>query len=284
MKIPIREKKHFALIGYPLGHSISPFIHSELSKLSAVIIDYDLIEIEKEKLNDAFENELKELDGFNVTIPYKSEIIPLLDGLSTRAEIFQSVNTVFFENGRSTGFNTDCIGFLRSLADAEINIEGRVLILGCGGVARTFITECIMAGAEITLGIRPSSLEKANALCDEIKARLNASVKPVFIDKIEGGFDLIINATPVGMYPLVDACPVSEAVVKSSKAVFDAVYNPLETKLIKIAKENGVKHLNGLPMLVWQAAAAEEIWNDLEFEKEEIDYVIRQAEEYLKNE
>ena len=280
----ISEKKRFGLIGYPLGHSISPQIHSELFKLSGVVGEYGLFEIEKEKLESSFENGLKKLDGFNVTIPYKTEIIPLLDRLSPRAGIFGNVNTVFFEDGKAVGYNTDCIGFLRALSYAGIEIKGDVLVIGCGGVARTFVTECILAEANVTVAIRPSSEKKAEAFRADTKKRLNKDIEIKLLSEIDRGYDLIINATPVGMYPNVSDCPIGEDVIKSSAAVFDAIYNPLETELLRLAKKHGVKCSNGLSMLVWQAAVAEEIWNDVEFEKDDIAYVIKCAEEYLKNE
>lgn len=284
MGIPIREKKQFALIGHPLGHSISPFIHSRLLVYAGTVGTYELKDIEPEKLNTEYGAFLKKLDGFNVTIPYKTEIIPYLDSLSTRAEIYGSVNTVKIKDGKATGYNTDCIGFLRAADSANIELNKNVLVLGCGGVARMFVCECAMAGARITVAVREKSVEKAEAFARELKEKLNYNIDITVIDNLYGEYDLIINATPVGMYPDTDKCPVSEEVIKNSKAVFDAVYNPLETLFIKTAKKHGLKCANGLSMLVWQAAAAEEIWNDAEFSKEDIDAVINEAEEYMKNE
>ena len=284
MGIPLREKKRFALIGCPLGHSISPFIHAELQKRAGIIADYELIETDKSELEKCFENTLCALDGFNVTIPHKTDIIPLLDSVSKRAELFGSVNTVSVKNGKTKGYNTDCTGFLRALGGAELDLKGSVLILGCGGVSRMFLFESAIAGADITLAVRRSGLLKAESLRNELMEKLNCDFKVTELDKVDKGYDLIINGTPVGMYPNTESSPLCEKAVSLSKAVFDAVYNPAETKLIKFAKQNGLKYLNGLPMLVWQAAAAEEIWNDTEFSEKEIEEVIRLSEEYMKNE
>ena len=284
MGVPIRDKKQFALIGYPLGHSISPFIHTRLQVYGGIIGSYELNEIKQGSLEKEFEGSLKKLDGFNVTIPYKAEIIPFLDSLSARAEIYGAVNTVDIKNGKATGYNTDCIGFLRAVDTAGIELKGRVLVLGCGGAARMFICECAIAEAEITVAVRAQSVDKAHKLAEEVKEKLNYNINITLIDDIYGEYDLIINATPVGMFPDTGKCPVSEAVIKKSRAAFDAVYNPLETLFLSTAKKHGLVCANGLSMLVWQAAAAEEIWNDSEFSKEEIDAVIKEAREYLKNE
>ncbi len=282
MRIKFRQEKSFGLIGNPLGHSLSPFIHKELFKIAGISADYELYEADENELVLLYKNTLSALTGFNVTIPHKQNIIPLLDSLSGRARLFGSVNTVYNDGEKATGYNTDCIGFLRSLEGAGIELEGSVLILGCGGVARTFAFESVIAGAEVTLAVRRTGFEKATKLKNEIKEKLNSDVKIAFLDKIDSGYDLIINATPVGMFPKTDASPLEKEAVLKSKAVFDAIYNPQETLLIKYAKEGGLKYLNGLPMLVWQAAAAEEIWNGVKFTEQEVERVIELTRKELE--
>ena len=266
-------KKTFSLTGYPLGHSLSPVIHSELFELSGVEASYKLLEIEPERLEASFD-ELKKLSGFNVTIPHKTNIIPFLDELSEKARLFGAVNTVDNKNGRLIGYNTDCIGFLRALGGAEIELKGRVLICGCGGVSRMFAFESALAGCDITFAVRDESREKCKSLCAELSEKLKKESAVVSLENAGGGYDLIINGTPVGMFPKVDACPLKKETIISSKAVFDAIYNPEETALLRIAKQAGIKHLNGLSMLVWQAAAAQEIWNGVIFEKSEIEKIV----------
>ena len=264
--------KRFALIGCPLGHSLSPVIHKELLKLSGVNGEYSLIEIEPEKLFDSF-SDLKRLNGFNVTIPHKTGIIPMLDSLSNKAELFGAVNTVEINDGKAIGHNTDCVGFLRALKSADIELSGRVLICGCGGVSRMFAFESALAGCDITFAIREKSIDKCRLLCDELKSKTNKESKIALIDEVEGEYDLIINGTPVGMYPKVDASPIKKEVVEKAGAVFDSIYNPEETVLLRYARESGIKHQNGFSMLVWQAAAAEEIWNDIKFNAENINEI-----------
>ena len=265
-------KKQFALIGCPLGHSISPQIHAELMKKAGVDGDYTLCEIKPEELEGA--DYLADLDGYNVTIPHKTNIIPALSKLDKKAALYGAVNTVKNENGVSTGYNTDCEGFLRSLDGAGIKLGGRVLVLGCGGVSRMFAFESVLHGADVTIAAR--SVEKAIELKREIKEKTKKDVRIITLSTAGGKYDLIINGTPVGMHPNVDESPLPKEVIQQAGAVFDAVYNPRETLLLKYAREAGVKALNGLAMLVWQAAVAEEIWNDIVTDNSVVDGIISQ--------
>lgn len=273
--------KKFGLIGYPLGHSMSPLIHRELFKINNIDAGYELVEINPENFTNAFEA-VKGFDGFNVTIPHKIAVIPQLNALSERAELFGAVNTVENKNGVLTGHNTDCYGFLRALAMAEIELKGKVLVCGCGGVSRMFAFETILAGADLTISVRDADVEAGQQIVDEIESKLGKTAKLIRLDEVDGAFDLIINGTPVGMHPNTDACVLPKEKVQKAKAVFDAVYNPLETKLISYAKEAGIKFSNGLPMLVWQAAVAQEIWFGVKFSNEQIKPVIKITEEELK--
>lgn len=274
-------KKKFGLIGYPLGHSMSAVIHKELFKISGIDADYFMIEIEPEKLGEAFDSTLRKLNGFNVTIPHKIGIIPYLDSLSTKAELFGAVNTVSLDKS-VIGHNTDCSGFLSALKMADIELGGDVLLLGSGGVARMLAFEAILADANLTIAVRESDIPAANQIKDEIETKLEKTCKVILLDEAGCGYDLIINGTPVGMYPNVDACPISKEVIQSAKAVFDVIYNPQETVFIKYAKEAGLKYSGGLSMLVWQAAVAEEIWNGIRFTNEDIEKVIAITQKELE--
>lgn len=282
MRIKLKSQKRFGLTGNPLGHSLSPFIHKELLMPRGITADYGLYEAEESGLGTLFSDTLSALDGFNVTIPHKTNIIPLLDKLSPKAELFGSVNTVLIDGEESTGYNTDCTGFLRSLDSAGLELGGKVLILGSGGVARTFAFESALANSDVTLAVRASGLEKAQRLKDEINERLSLSVGIITLDSVNGAYDLIINATPVGMSPDTEHSPLKKEAVIRSAAAFDAIYNPRETMFLKYAREGGLKCVNGLPMLVWQAAAAEEIWNGIRFEKSEIERVIELTQKELE--
>ncbi len=276
--------KNFGLLGYPLSHSLSPFIHSELLRIKGIDGGYRLYETPDESLAYEFNNTLINLSGFNVTIPHKTKIIPFLSKLSEKAELYGAVNTVEINDGVTIGHNTDCTGFLKSLELEGIELKGRVLVCGYGGVARMFAAESIMSGAEVTLGIRRESAKKAQALSYELESKLSASIGITLLGEAEGIYDIIINGTPVGMFPNALGCPVSDGVIMGASAVFDAVYNPYRTVLLRKAEEYGKKYINGLPMLVIQAAAAEEIWNSVKYTEEEIRRVIELTKEELNNE
>lgn len=271
---------NFCLIGYPLGHSMSPIIHSQLFKIKNIDASYNLNEIAPENLKNEYKK-LKTLDGFNVTIPHKTGIIPMLDGLSQRAQLFGAVNTVKIENGKATGHNTDCFGFLRALEMAEINLGGKVLLCGSGGVSRMFAFESILAGADLTIAVRDSSMPAANLIKSEIKDKLDKQVKVVKLGDVEGEFDLLINGTPVGMFPKVDASVLPKEKVQKCKAVF-VLFITAGNIDFKICKEAGIKHSNGLSMLVWQAAVAQEIWFDTEFTKDDIKKVLKVTQEEME--
>lgn len=275
------SKKHFALIGYPLGHSMSAIIHKELFRISGIDADYSMIEVAPENLGDTFSSQLKSLNGFNVTIPHKINIIPCLDALNERAELFGAVNTVDVGD-KTTGYNTDCSGFIRALEMADIPLAGDVLLLGSGGVARMIAFETILAGAKLTIAVREDDIPAANVLKQEIEEKLGKSCDVILLADAKGGYDFIVNGTPVGMFPHIDACPLDKAVIQSSKAVFDVIYNPTETLFIKYAKDAGLKYSGGLSMLVWQAAVAEEIWNGVKFSNEDIEEVIAITQKELE--
>lgn len=270
----------FALIGYPLGHSMSPLIHRELFKINNISASYELMEISPDNLPNSID-ELKELNGFNVTIPHKINIIDNLDSLSDRAELFGAVNTVENKNGVLTGHNTDCAGFLKALDMAGIALGGNVLVCGSGGVSRMFAFESVLAGADLTIAVRNEDISSGEKIKEEIKAKLDKEVKLITLSEVQGEYDVLINGTPVGMHPHSDACVLPKEKVQKAKAVFDAVYNPMETQLIKYAKEAGIKCSNGLPMLVWQAAVAQEIWFGVKFTAEQIKGVLKITEREL---
>jgi len=131
----------------------------------------------------------------------------------------------------------------------------------------------MLAGCSLTIAVREADLAAAKTICSEIEEKLHKTAKVIKISDVSDGYDLIINGTPLGMHPNIDTCVLPEEIIAKSKAVFDAVYNPEETLFIKYAKNNGLKYSNGLPMLVWQAAVAEEIWLNTKFTFADIEMV-----------
>ncbi len=264
----------FCVIGHPLGHTMSPFIHAKLFDISKKHAEYSARDIEPDSLNDAF-SELKDLCGFNVTIPFKQQIIPLLDRLDGSAELCGAVNTVC-TGTEKVGYNTDMAGFEGALARAGIALSGNVLLCGAGGAARAVSYCALKAGCRLTIAV--INRKQAEALSDDIAAKFDG-YRPEIIGygEIKGGYDLAVNATPVGMYPKTDASVLTEEQIKGCKAVYDLVYNPRDTELIRIARKNNIPCDSGMSMLVIQAAKAHEIWYNAKFTDEQITEIIDAA-------
>lgn len=264
---PSSKRRAFALTGYPLGHTMSPPLHQRLFAMAGREGEYQVLEIPPEELSSQVE-ELLALDGFNVTIPHKLGIIPYLDELSNSARRYGAVNTVKCGE-KSIGYNTDVDGFVRALAEAGVELKNkRVLVLGAGGAGRMMAIESCLGGCDVVVAIRMSSVPRAEALAADIRAlRPDAKIRICLMDELlpligeEGGFDLLCNATPVGMYPKTDAMPAQEEVIKACGCVFDAIYNPGRTRLLEVAQRHGIPTVGGMSMLVWQAVAAHEIWD-----------------------
>jgi shikimate dehydrogenase len=261
----------YALIGHPLGHSLSPFIHRELMQAAGLPGTYDLIDLPPEELASRAPELLDRLAGLNCTIPYKEAILPFLQSLDPAAAAIGAVNTVW----RHRGYNTDMAGFL---ADCP-PLEGRrVLILGAGGVSRTLAFAAATDGAAITLLARRP--QQAEALASSIRATWpHRSVscpdslaswlqtRPFAADDARPW--ILLNGTPVGMWPDTAGIPFPAEWLGSFSFVYDTIYNPAATRLVLAARSRGVAARNGLGMLVAQAAAAQRIWHpDVNFPDE----------------
>ena len=266
----------YALTGHPLGHSMSPLIHEKLFALSGVEGEYSLIDVDPKDIPDC-RSIFEPLCGLNVTIPHKQAVIPFMDELDDTAARYSSVNCIKNDNGRLIGYNTDCDGFLRSAA--PLPLGGKVLILGCGGVGRMIAIECARHGADITLAVIPKDIKTAQMLMAEILSKCGSvSVKIEDISSVSEKFDLLINATPVGMYPNVDACAVSDEIIADCGSVFDVIYNPSETLLMKKARDMGKTAIGGTAMLVYQAVRAHEIWYGGSFADDDVNKIIKEVE------
>lgn len=286
----IKNHHNFAVIGHPIGHTMSPFIHERLFQLSQTSqASYIVMDIRPEELADKMPL-LRELEGFNITIPHKQAIIPLLDRCSPQAAAFGSVNTVHTQNGISTGYTTDGIGCLKALEACGISPVGTCLMLGSGGAARAiaFALTDVCSHPQITFAVREGSMEKARSLCSSLadyavrqnKTGVYSVIGYQELENLSASpnsslfFDLLLNCTSVGMYPKTTDSPVSKAVIARCGAVFDAVYNPHETKLLKTAQELGIPVIHGMAMLVWQAVAAHQIWDGSEYRLDDIQQLI----------
>ena len=261
----------YRLIGHPLGHSMSPQIHERLFALEGRTDSYSLFPFPPDKLETQVPI-LRGLEGFNITIPYQPAILPVLDSLDDSAALYGAVNTVRVQEGRMTGYNTDCDGFLRTMQAHGFSLKTSVCVAGAGGVGRMFAIEAVRQGAELTIAVR--DLSKGQALAREISERFGCSVQVSTLDALDRPFGLIINATPVGMSPQTGVSPLPGPVTARAGAVFDCIYNPRETRLLCDARKAGVPFAGGMEMLVWQAAVAHEIWHGSQFLPAQIDLLV----------
>ena len=258
--ITTKENKKCGLIGKKLGHSFSPLIHSKLANYS-----YSLFEMEEGKL-EAFIRQ-SDFCGVNVTIPYKVEVTKYLDFISPEAEKIGCVNTVIKRDGKTYGFNTDYYGLKYLIEKSCIEINGaNVLILGTGGSSLTAKAVCSDMGAKSINFVSRSgdiNYESVYSLCPDT--------------------EVIINTSPAGMYPKNDECHIVLNKFKKLSGVVDIIFNPSKTKLLMQAESLGIKHANGLPMLVAQAKAACEIFTDEKIADSEIDIITKIIEDKTKN-
>ena len=284
-KIGAKMNRKYALLGESLKHTMSPPIHKRLFELKGREFEYEVIELPPEQLAPHADY-LKSLAGFNITIPHKMGIIPHCDALAESAKRYNSVNCVDNKDGIHTGYNTDCDGFLATIRAMGVDLGGRVLLIGCGGVGRMMAIEAALAGAELYIAVLESDLPLAEQAKKEIIAmKEDANINIVLNTAIDStlSYDLLMNATPVGMFPRVDGCPVSDEVIGASAAVFDVIYNPRETVLLRKAREMGKKASGGMAMLVWQAVKAHEIWDGDTYTNEEVQAIISEMEELVNS-
>ena len=241
----------YGLIGKPLGHSFSREIH-------ALIADYDyrLFEIDEDELPRFFQE--RDFSGINVTIPYKQAVIPFLDEISDEAKKIGAVNTIVKKEGKLFGFNTDFFGMRALIKSAGLDLENKtVLILGTGGTSKTAVEVSKSLGAtEIVKVSRKKSSDTVTY--DEAYKKFS-------------GADVIINTTPVGMFPNADKTPVDVKKFKNLQGVIDAVYNPLRTNFVLDAESIGAKGRGGLYMLVAQAVYASALFLDKTADESVID-------------
>lgn len=271
----------YGLIGNPVSHSISPKMHNTAFEETGVDGCYLAFEADEDNLKETV-NALKRLKarGWNVTMPCKSEMVQYCDLLSKEAEMCGAVNTVVNDNGILTGYSTDGIGFFRNLKEHGLDLKGKKIILaGAGGAARAIAAQAVLEDID-ELVIYNRTLEKAEMIKNNINYEANKNNIKI---RVEDLYDretlkkdlndsyLFINATSVGMNPeLGDSKLLEPEWLPASLNVTDIVYNPIETELLKAAKERGCKTVNGLGMTLWQGAYAFKYWTGVDFPVEKI--------------
>lgn len=268
--------KIYGLIGEKLEHTISPQIHSKLLNKLGINGCYNTFEIKKDKLREAITG-LRALGvlGVNVTIPYKVLAIDFIDSLSSEARKIGAINTIKFDGDKAYGFNTDYMGFGMLTKKYEIKLYGETaVILGTGGASKAVVNYLIDNGVkEICMVSRnKDKFENITVPCKVIDYK---DLKRI------GQQDILINCTPCGMYPNINDCAVDEEDICKFNTVIDIIYNPQKTRLLKFAETNEIKAVNGLYMLIGQAIASEEIWNDVHLEEKIIDDIYDSLKELL---
>lgn len=262
------------LLGYPLSHSLSPAMHNAaLREVGLNDWRYDAMPIESERLSEAVQLiRGDDYAGANVTVPHKEKIISLLDGITPVAEAIGAVNTIVKvgadgrpplrgEPSRLIGHNTDAAGLLADLHMHGVKIQDRVvLVLGAGGSARAAVAACAGMGAKIKIIARRR--DQAESLISNLQ--LPITVYDLTINDLHRAShdcSLILNCTPLGMNPNMDSSPWFDSVPFPKESfVYDLVYNPRETKLVKQARAQGLNAATGLGMLIEQGALAFELW------------------------
>lgn len=264
--------KTVGIIGYPLAHSISPAMHNAAFKYLGLDFEYVPFEVEPKDLRQALQGlRALHIAGFNVTIPHKETIVTMLDEVTKLARIIGAVNTVKNEEGKLIGYNTDGAGFIDSLKeDAGFDPKGKsAVILGAGGAARAVGIMLAEAQAK-SLTFTDIDEDKAKSLAEYIGSFFEITSQSVMpgssdLQKAIKSADLLVNATPIGMHPKIGDCPIPENFeIPKNILVYDLVYNPSETKLLKKAKASGARTCGGLGMLVRQGALAFTIFTSQE--------------------
>ncbi|WNS74372.1 shikimate dehydrogenase [Bacillus sp. DTU_2020_1000418_1_SI_GHA_SEK_038] len=255
-------KKFFAVIGDPIAHSMSPAMHNDLFQAYGIDAHYQPLHVKREDLADAIKG-LKAIgiSGFNVTVPHKETIIPLLDELDPLAQSIGAVNTVVNLEGKLIGYNTDGSGYVKGLQEEMPNLKDKkVLVIGAGGAARAIYFTIAAAGAE-KLDICNRTVSKAAIIKNECPYYVNSDVYDIrnAEENLEL-YDLVIQTTPAGMAPKIQDLPLSLHNLKEGALASDIIYNPLETIFLKEAKNKGASIQNGLNMFVYQGALAFEKW------------------------
>lgn len=262
MKTDVTDKtKLYAVIGDPIAHSLSPIFQNYLLELKNINAIYIPLKVTADTLGDSLKLLRNNFEGFNVTIPHKQNIMQYLDEIDPSAIEYSAVNTVKVIDNKLIGYNTDGIGFIKSIENVNVNLKGKkVLLLGAGGAAKVIASEIIKLGGNLTIANR--NIERGMQLKNRLEKSYSTPVITVTPKESDTPFDIIINSTSVGMYPNVDESPINQDVLRGAELVYDVIYNPPETKLLKLGSKFGAKTINGLSMLIYQGLKSFEIWTE----------------------
>ena len=271
-----------AVVANPIKHSISPFIHNSAFEATNTNGVYLAWEVDEAELAETVANIRRyQMYGINLSMPYKEQVIPYLDRLSEEACLIGAVNTVVNREGTLIGYNTDGKGFFKSLPSFKIS-KKRLVLLGAGGAAKAILAQAILDGvSQISVFVRSSSMEKTRPYLEKIQNATGFRVDLFALEDIQElqdsitQADLLVNATSVGMDGSSQPIPTS-IVLPEKLLVADVIYQPFETPFLKWAKEQGNQSINGLGMLLYQAAEAFELWTGKEMPTDQIWELLKQ--------
>lgn len=264
------------LIGNPVEHTVSPVLHNSLFNVLGINGIYVPLKVPAGSLKDAVKGlKAAGFTGFNVTLPYKEEILEYMDEVSEEAKLLGTANTVKIADGRLYGFNTDADGFIRAFREQTGTSfeQKQVCLLGAGGTAKALAVKIAMEGAakvSIINRTETKAIELATAV-NKVLEKTGSSEKMAFAApsgtaealQILSSCGIIVNTTSVGMHPDTVSTPLQQDfVLQSKQIVYDVIYNPAQTKLLTDAKARGCKAVNGAGMLFYQGLKAFEIWMD----------------------
>ncbi len=263
--------KKFGLLGKKLTHSLSPLLHKTFFEELRIEAEYKLYEVDETEI-DNFKNDMLEnsIEGVNITVPYKKVFLDKLDHISDEAKEIGAINLLYIKDNKFYGDNTDYYGFKYTLEKNQVDVRNKkIAIIGKGGAsASVYKVLKDMEAKDISFYFRKDKISKIE-----------------FPKDIAG--DIIINTTPVGMYPNVNDSLLDEKILKKFKVAIDLIYNPLETKFLREAKEYGLKTINGMDMLIEQALKTDEILHNIvlsaELKKKIIKNIEKKVEEFYEN-
>ena len=271
-----------AVVANPIKHSISPFIHNSAFEATNTNGVYLAWEVEATDLAETVANIRRyQMYGINLSMPYKEQVIPYLDELSEEARLIGAVNTVVNREGTLIGYNTDGKGFFKSLPSFKISGK-RMVLLGAGGAAKAILTQAILDGvSQVSVFVRSASIEKTKPYLEKLQHETGFRVDLFALEDVQElqenitQADLLVNATSVGMDGVSQPIPTS-IVLPEKLLVADVIYQPFETPFLKWARSQGNQSINGLGMLLYQAAEAFQLWTGKEMPTDQIWELLKQ--------
>jgi shikimate dehydrogenase len=290
VEVPGQRSFSLGLVGWPVAHSLSPRLHTTALQVCGFPGIYKLYPIQPgSEANKGLQTLILQmhqeaLDGLNVTIPHKESVISFLDQLTTVATAIGAVNTIYRQDGQLIGDNTDAPGFLADLEQLTLEGPRCALVMGAGGAARAIAFALAEQGWDLYITAR--RIAQASHLAMGLQKQINKkglTIAPIefeeqFLRRVMLSCGLLVNATPVGMAPHVDESPLPEGLnFPKGMAVYDLVYNPLETALIRSARAAGLQAVAGLGMLVEQAALSFERWTGVPAPREQMRAVVEET-------